>query len=74
MRHLFYPAVLERGEGNVYAVWFPDFPGVVAAGLSVRAGKRTSSTWTMGPNESGTPPASGKFALNSGSKAIKAAR
>jgi len=34
MRHLFYPAVLERGEGNVYAVWFPDFPGVVAAGTS----------------------------------------
>ncbi len=34
MPHLFYPAVLERGEGDVYAVWFPDFPGVVAAGTS----------------------------------------
>ena len=28
----FYPAVLERGEGDVLAVWFPDFPGCVAAG------------------------------------------
>lgn len=27
-----YPAVLERGEGGVFAVWFPDFPGCVAAG------------------------------------------
>jgi predicted RNase H-like HicB family nuclease len=25
----FYPAVLERGEGGVFGVWFPDFPGVV---------------------------------------------
>ena len=30
----FYPAVLERGEGGVFAVWFPDFPGCVAAGHS----------------------------------------
>jgi predicted RNase H-like HicB family nuclease len=34
MRQLFYPAVLERGEGNAYAIWFPDFPGVVAGGAS----------------------------------------
>ena len=30
MQPLFYPAVLERGEGEAYAVWFPDFPDVVA--------------------------------------------
>ena len=30
MRAVFYPAVLERGEGGAYAIWFPDFPGVVA--------------------------------------------
>jgi predicted RNase H-like HicB family nuclease len=31
MRVVFYPAVLERGEdGEAYAIWFPDFPGVVA--------------------------------------------
>jgi predicted RNase H-like HicB family nuclease len=30
MRAVFYPAVLERGEGEAYAIWFPDFPGVVA--------------------------------------------
>ena len=34
MRQLFYPAVLERGEGKAYAIWFPDFPGVVAGGAS----------------------------------------
>jgi predicted RNase H-like HicB family nuclease len=30
----FYPAVLERGEGGVYGVWFPDFPGAVTAARS----------------------------------------
>jgi predicted RNase H-like HicB family nuclease len=30
MRAVFYPAVLERGEGGAYAIWFPDFPDVVA--------------------------------------------
>ncbi len=34
MKHLFYPAVLERGEGEAHAIWFPDFPGVVAGGRS----------------------------------------
>lgn len=32
MKKRWYPAVLERGEGGVFAVWFPDFPGCVAAG------------------------------------------
>ena len=27
----FYPAVLERGPRATFAVWFPDFPGCVAA-------------------------------------------
>jgi predicted RNase H-like HicB family nuclease len=31
MAHRFYPAVLERGEHDTYGVWFPDFPGAVAA-------------------------------------------
>lgn len=30
MRAVFYPAVLERGEGDAYAIWFPDFPEVVS--------------------------------------------
>ena len=27
----FYPAVLERGRHESYGVWFPDFPGAIAA-------------------------------------------
>ena len=34
MRAVFYPAVLERGEGGAYAIWFPDFPEVVAGAAS----------------------------------------
>jgi predicted RNase H-like HicB family nuclease len=34
MRAVFYPAVLERGEGEAYAIWFPDFPGVVGGACS----------------------------------------
>jgi predicted RNase H-like HicB family nuclease len=34
MRAVFYPAVLERGEGGAYAIWFPDFPDVVAGASS----------------------------------------
>jgi predicted RNase H-like HicB family nuclease len=34
MRVVFYPAVLERGEGEAYAIWFPDFPGVIAGAVS----------------------------------------
>jgi predicted RNase H-like HicB family nuclease len=30
----YYPAVLERGPKKTFAVWFPDFPGCVAAGMS----------------------------------------
>lgn len=30
----FYPAVLERGGKSAFAVWFPDFPGCVAAARS----------------------------------------
>jgi predicted RNase H-like HicB family nuclease len=30
----FYPAVLESGAKATFAVWFPDFPDCVAAGLS----------------------------------------
>jgi predicted RNase H-like HicB family nuclease/Arc/MetJ family transcription regulator len=30
----FYPGVLERGARSTFAVWFPDFPGCVAAGIS----------------------------------------
>lgn len=31
MAQRFYPAVLERGPRATFAVWFPDFPGCVAA-------------------------------------------
>ena len=31
MAKRYYPAVLERGEGGAFGVWFPDFPRVVAA-------------------------------------------
>ena len=34
MRAVFYPAVLERGEGGAYAIWFPDFPDLVAGAPS----------------------------------------
>jgi len=34
MRAVFYPAVLERGEGGAYAIWFPDFPNAVAGAAS----------------------------------------
>jgi predicted RNase H-like HicB family nuclease len=34
MSFRFYPAVLERGARGVYGVWFPDFPGAVAASRS----------------------------------------
>jgi predicted RNase H-like HicB family nuclease len=30
----FYPAVLERGDHGAVGVWFPDFPGCVAAARS----------------------------------------
>jgi predicted RNase H-like HicB family nuclease len=34
MAQRFYPAVLERGPKLTFAVWFPDFPGCVAAARS----------------------------------------
>jgi predicted RNase H-like HicB family nuclease len=34
MAQKFYPAVLERGAKQTFAVWFPDFPDCVAAGHS----------------------------------------
>lgn len=34
MAQRFYPAVLERGAKGVFGVWFPDFPGCVAAARS----------------------------------------
>lgn len=34
MPQRFYPAVLERGDGGVFALWFPDFPGCAAAARS----------------------------------------
>ncbi|HEY5105884.1 MAG TPA: type II toxin-antitoxin system HicB family antitoxin [Caulobacteraceae bacterium] len=34
MPQRFYPAVLERGAKGVFGVWFPDFPGCVAAAKS----------------------------------------
>ncbi len=34
MKAVFYPAVLERGEGEAYAIWFPDFPDVVAGAVT----------------------------------------
>lgn len=34
MAQRFYPAVLERGAKGTFAVWFPDFPEIVAGGTS----------------------------------------
>jgi len=34
MTAILYPAVMERGEGSSFAIWLPDWPGVVAASLS----------------------------------------
>ena len=45
MPQRFYPAVLERGEGGAVALWFPDFPGAVAAGRTQEeAMQRASET------------------------------
>ena len=37
MAKRYYPAVLEKAEGETLAVWFPDFPDCVAAGTSQEA-------------------------------------
>jgi predicted RNase H-like HicB family nuclease len=37
MKQRFYPAVLERGAHGYFGLWFPDFPGAVAAGKSQEA-------------------------------------
>ena len=34
MTRRFFPAVLERDESGLFGVWFPDFPGCVAAARS----------------------------------------
>lgn len=34
MKQRFYPAVLERETNGYHGLWFPDFPGAVAAGKS----------------------------------------
>ena len=34
MAKKFFPGILERGARKTFAVWFPDFPGCVAAGTS----------------------------------------
>jgi predicted RNase H-like HicB family nuclease len=34
MTKRFYPAVLERAGKGTFAVWFPDFPDAVAAGIA----------------------------------------
>jgi predicted RNase H-like HicB family nuclease len=34
MKQRFYPAVLERESNGYYGLWFPDFPGAVAAAKS----------------------------------------
>lgn len=34
MPRKFYPAVLERGAKGAFAIWFPDFPGFVAGGVT----------------------------------------
>ena len=58
MRAIFYPAVLERGEGEAYAIWFPDFPDVVAGDRS-QAGamaKAESILAEVARLQSGEPP------------------
>jgi predicted RNase H-like HicB family nuclease len=37
MPQRFYPAVLERGDGDAFGLWFPDFPCAVAAARSQEA-------------------------------------
>lgn len=37
MTKRYYPAVLERGEKNAVALWFPDFPDAVATGRTNEA-------------------------------------
>ena len=46
MQPLFYPAVLERGEGEAYAVWFPDFPDAVAGDVT-QHGAMAKAEWAL---------------------------
>ena len=46
MQPLFYPAVLERGEGESYAVWFPDFPDVVVGDVT-QHGAMAKAEWVL---------------------------
>jgi predicted RNase H-like HicB family nuclease len=59
MTAIFYPAVLERGEGSSFAVWLPDWPGVVGASLSqaeaVAMAERALATAAEGKVERGEP-------------------
>jgi predicted RNase H-like HicB family nuclease len=43
MPQRFYPAVLERGDHGAVGLWFPDFPGCVAAGRSQEEAMARSS-------------------------------
>jgi predicted RNase H-like HicB family nuclease len=59
MAAIFYPAVMERGDGSGFAVWFPDWPDVVAASLSqaeaVALAERALATAAEGKTERGEP-------------------
>jgi predicted RNase H-like HicB family nuclease len=56
---IFYPAVMERGEGSSFAIWLPDWPGVVAASLSqaetVAIAERALAAAAEGKVERGEP-------------------
>ena len=44
MAQRFFPAVLERDDGGAYGVWFPDFPGAIAAGRGQEDAMANAST------------------------------
>jgi predicted RNase H-like HicB family nuclease len=56
----FYPAVLERGPSATFAVWFPDFPGCVAAARTqeeaIAKGHEVLARAVMENSEQDRPP------------------
>jgi predicted RNase H-like HicB family nuclease len=59
MSAILYPAVLERGEGESFAIWLPDWPDVVVANRSqaeaVARAERALSIAAEGKVERGEP-------------------
>ncbi len=62
MAKRYYPAVLERDDEGLFAVWFPDFPGCVAAAASQEAAvAKAHDALALAIEDVETPPAPTPF-------------